>query len=315
MVGLGGIFVEVLGDTAMRLAPIDRAEARAMFEELRGASATAWRTRRAAIDLDALADLLVSLSELAANSARSRRWTSIPWWHTNEGSMLDARVLLAQRQRQPSARSAQSSRTGSRTCKQRIRCPNGRGDRRQAHGRLHVAARDEALHRQTLFGPDRSQRNSRRSRRWASKTRSRWPKSPEPIDYAVSAVPRQVAPRILKDCVDNKVGGIGFFTSGFSETTEELGITARTPIERDRARLRYRAGRSQLHGPLQPRVRAVQLSRPEMSATRGDVCFISQSGTHTINFSVAGAGRAASGQQGRLDRQRADARGRGLSST
>ena len=28
----------------------------------------------------------------------------------------------------------------------------------------------------------------------------------ETIDYAVSAVPRQVAPRILKDCVDNKVG-------------------------------------------------------------------------------------------------------------
>ena len=47
---------------------------------------------------------------------------------------------------------------------------------------------------------------------------------PETIDYAVSAVPRQVAPRILKDCVANKVRGIGFFTSGFSETTEESGI-------------------------------------------------------------------------------------------
>ena len=46
----------------------------------------------------------------------------------------------------------------------------------------------------------------------------------EPIDYAVSAVPRQVAPRILSDCVANKVGSIGFFTSGFSETSEELGI-------------------------------------------------------------------------------------------
>src|ERR1700678_4727843 len=46
----------------------------------------------------------------------------------------------------------------------------------------------------------------------------------EPIDYAVSAVPRQIAPRILKDCVANHVGSIGFFTSGFSETSEELGI-------------------------------------------------------------------------------------------
>jgi len=47
---------------------------------------------------------------------------------------------------------------------------------------------------------------------------------PGPVDYAVSAVPRQVAPRILKDCIDNQVRGIGFFTSGFSETTEEIGI-------------------------------------------------------------------------------------------
>ncbi len=47
---------------------------------------------------------------------------------------------------------------------------------------------------------------------------------PETVDYAVSAVPRQVAPRILKDCIANQVSGIGFFTSGFSETTEELGI-------------------------------------------------------------------------------------------
>src|ERR1700721_2891767 len=46
----------------------------------------------------------------------------------------------------------------------------------------------------------------------------------EPIDYAVSARPRQIAPRILKDCVANHVGSIGFFTSGFSETSEELGI-------------------------------------------------------------------------------------------
>ena len=38
MVGLGGIFVEVLGDVSFRLCPIDRCEAAAMLDELKGAA-------------------------------------------------------------------------------------------------------------------------------------------------------------------------------------------------------------------------------------------------------------------------------------
>ena len=58
------------------------------------------------------------------------------------------------------------------------------------------------------------------------------------IDYAVSAVPRQVAPRILKDCIANQVSGIGFFTSGFSETHRRDGNQARERAERNRDRRR-----------------------------------------------------------------------------
>src|ERR1019366_386280 len=105
----------------------------------------------------------------------------------------------------------------------------------------------------------------------------------EPIDYAVSAVPRQIAPRILKDCVANHVAAIGFFTSGFSETSEELGI-------RLEAELREIAINSEiaLVGP-----NCMGLYSPgaglcnfpeETAGEAGDVCFISQSGTHTINF-------------------------------
>ena len=51
----------------MRLAPIDRVEARAMLEELRGAPMLHGARGAAPVDLDAIAGLLAGLSELAAN--------------------------------------------------------------------------------------------------------------------------------------------------------------------------------------------------------------------------------------------------------
>ena len=43
-VGLGGVWVEVLQDVALRPLPIDAAEVKRMLAELRGAQTAAWRT-------------------------------------------------------------------------------------------------------------------------------------------------------------------------------------------------------------------------------------------------------------------------------
>jgi succinyl-CoA synthetase beta subunit len=66
MVGLGGIYVEVLADIAARLAPLDRAEARRMLGELRMAPALAGARGRPPVDLDALADAICRFAALAA---------------------------------------------------------------------------------------------------------------------------------------------------------------------------------------------------------------------------------------------------------
>jgi hypothetical protein len=65
IVGLGGIFVEVLRDTVLRVAPFDTAEAHRMLRELRGFAIIAG-TRGAAFDVDALAATVSRLSEIAA---------------------------------------------------------------------------------------------------------------------------------------------------------------------------------------------------------------------------------------------------------
>jgi acetyltransferase len=65
MVGFGGIYVEVLGDTATRLAPVDRSEAAAMVADLRMAPALRGARGRPAADVDALAETIARFSELA----------------------------------------------------------------------------------------------------------------------------------------------------------------------------------------------------------------------------------------------------------
>lgn len=65
MVGLGGVFTEVLDDVAIRLAPLDRADALAMLDDLRGRVLLDGARGRPSVDRGAVADLVVALARLA----------------------------------------------------------------------------------------------------------------------------------------------------------------------------------------------------------------------------------------------------------
>jgi acyl-CoA synthetase (NDP forming) len=67
MVGLGGIWVEVLDDVAFALAPLTRAAARDLLTTLRGYPVLTGGRGRPAVDLDALAGVVVAAGDLLAN--------------------------------------------------------------------------------------------------------------------------------------------------------------------------------------------------------------------------------------------------------
>ncbi|GAU86791.1 acetate--CoA ligase family protein [Bosea sp. BIWAKO-01] len=66
LVGLGGIFVEVLKDVAIRLAPIRRADALEMVRELKAAPLLTGARGQEPLDVEALADILVKLGQLGS---------------------------------------------------------------------------------------------------------------------------------------------------------------------------------------------------------------------------------------------------------
>ena len=108
------------------------------------------------------------------------------------------------------------------------------------------------------------------------------------IDYVVCAVPRPVAARIIADCAAKKVGSVMLFTSGFAETETEDGIAAQEQI----TQMAREAGLL-LIGPncmgIYNRRLGVRHSTDQAVGDAGNVGFISQSGTHAINFSLVGA--------------------------
>jgi acyl-CoA synthetase (NDP forming) len=69
MVAAGGIFTEIYRDRSLRLAPVDLDTAREMIGEVRGLKVLAGYRGKPAGDIDALAQAIVALSQLAANSA------------------------------------------------------------------------------------------------------------------------------------------------------------------------------------------------------------------------------------------------------
>lgn len=107
---------------------------------------------------------------------------------------------------------------------------------------------------------------------------------PDELDYVVCAVRRAISPRVVADCIRKKVTAVTLFTSGFAETEEEEGVR----LQQELGDMARKAGLL-LIGPncmgvYNPRL-GLRQSEEQHWGEAGNVGFISQSGTHCINFS------------------------------
>ncbi len=97
IVGLGGVYVEVMADAAMRLAPVSADEARAMIEDLKGHKLLEGVRGQPPADLDALVDVIVRLGVLLADQPRIAEidLNPVKVFPAGQGAMaVDARVIV-----------------------------------------------------------------------------------------------------------------------------------------------------------------------------------------------------------------------------
>ncbi|WP_427005772.1 acetate--CoA ligase family protein [Pseudarthrobacter sp. H2] len=96
LVGLGGVFAEILHDVRCALGPVTSQQAKDMLLSLRGAALLTGARGRAPVDLDAAADVVARLSDLAAAHPEINEIECNPVAATPSGAIaLDARIVLA----------------------------------------------------------------------------------------------------------------------------------------------------------------------------------------------------------------------------
>jgi acyl-CoA synthetase (NDP forming) len=95
MVGMGGVFTEVLRDVAFRVAPLEPRDAEEMIEEIRGYPLLTGARGQAPLDVASLAELLLSVSRLVTERREIKELDLNPVRLYEDGLLvLDARMML-----------------------------------------------------------------------------------------------------------------------------------------------------------------------------------------------------------------------------
>jgi len=284
MFGLGGISVEVLKDVAFRLAPLNRSDAKAMIREIKSLPLLLGYRSQPAVDSAALEQVLLQVSALAEAHPEIKELDLNPIFAYPNGCLaVDARILLHAENPGILPRPFLAT---TRATLYRAFNPKAVaviGDKRAMN---YMWLRSQSAFQGKVYSVQIDEREIPGITALGVPNYGSLAEIPDEIDYVMTAVPRQIAPRIIADCAAKKVAGVMLFTSGFSEIGDEDGKR----LEQTMADTARTAGMA-LIGP-----NCMGLYHPRLGLRNyadlpvgeaGTVGFIGQSGTHTITFSLA----------------------------
>lgn len=94
--GLGGIFVEILNDVSMRIAPINYNDAISMIKEIKSIALLEGARGADSVDIDGLAKIIVGISRLAQKNKEIQEIDLNPVMvDKNDAVIVDARVMIS----------------------------------------------------------------------------------------------------------------------------------------------------------------------------------------------------------------------------
>ena len=284
MFGLGGVHVEVLKDVAFRAAPLRPRDAQAMVREIAGLPLLTGHRNQTAVDLAALEQTLLALSSLAEAQPDIQEIDLNPVFAYADGCLaVDARIVLRTDgpQAAPRPLSAKTRASLDRTFNPRTVAVIG--DKRAMN---YMWLRGQSTFDGQVFSVQIDEREIPGITELGVENYPSLDAIPADIDYVMTAVPRQIAPHIVTDCVAKKVGGVMLFTSGFSEVKDEEGQRLEHMVTRTAQEAGLALIGPNCMGIYNPKIGL--RNYPQLPAGEpGSVGFIGQSGTHTITFSMA----------------------------
>lgn len=284
MVGLGGVFVEVLKDVAFRVAPISRDDARAMLSELRGARLLDGVRGRPPVDREALVDLLLAIAgpeglALGLEGEVVEELDLNPVLAYPDGAVVaDARIIVAP-QREPEA--APVDIDDLRDVMRAVFNPDSIAVVGASTEPIKMGYR--AVKNLVDFGyrGDLYPIHPRAAEIYGRRAYPRLVDVPGPVERAIVTVPADSVPEVVSQCVEKGVRVAHIYTSGFGELSG-----AGREMERDML-ARTAGSRLRLLGPNSlgtyapaSGITLVSGSSPEV----GDVSVVSQSGGMTYDM-------------------------------
>ncbi|MHC1567297.1 MAG: CoA-binding protein [Candidatus Syntropharchaeia archaeon] len=108
---------------------------------------------------------------------------------------------------------------------------------------------------------------------------------PDRLDFVILAIPAEVIPGVIEECIEKEVKTVCIFSAGYSELNTKEGI------EREKELLEIADGRINILGPNCMGIyypKNGMTFNPNTSSEMGTVAFVAQSGGHAINFALRG---------------------------